>query len=763
MSNPGRTKMGLWYIKRYTLLSVAAWSVIVFALLLWNAVQINKETHDYAHIYTNAAFEKDIIYRRWATMHGGVYVPVTNKTPPNPYLSDIPERDITTPSGRRLTLMNPAYMTRQVYEFERDVSGARSHLTSLKTIRPENAPDEWEKKALIAFEQGVAEISSIENIEEREYFRLIRPLITEKECLKCHAGQGYKVNDIRGGISVSLPMDSIRKLAGTSQSRNILIYLFLWLVGTGGIVFGYYWMSKSEFKRNQAEKELGIAYLDLEKKVHDRTADLSQVNEILRKEQQFLAAVFDSIEEGVVSCDVNGVITSFNRATRQFHGLPAEPIPADQWAQHYDLFLPDGKTLMKKEDVSLFRVLQGEQVRNAEMMIIPKQGHARTLVASGQTLKDHEGKIIGAVVAMHDITERKKAEEALQYHELLLRETGRIAKIGGWEFDPATGKGTWTEEVARIHDLDPDDVTSLERGMSFYKGEARVKIDKAIKEAVELGKTYELELELVTAKGTRKWVRTIGQPRVEKGKVVHVRGSFQDITERKQAEEEIRAINEELVAINRIITAVTGISSINDILEKVMDEALGITGLEGGTICMVSPQNTLQLASHRATSEATILDLTANEIKVGDCLCGECAQDHKPLILWDREAVLKFATREATRGEDIRFHAAFPLIIGGKCLGVLCVFTRTDKKPEERRLKLLETVTAQIALAVHNAGLFEETLRNAAILEDRVKERTAELEEKIAEIQRMNRLFVGRELQMIEMKERIRELEKKFG
>ncbi len=114
MSNPGRTKMGLWYIKRYTLLSVAAWSVIVFALLLWNAVQINKETHDYAHIYTNAAFEKDIIYRRWATMNGGVYVPVTNKPPPNPYLSDIPERDITTPSGRRLTLMNPAYMTRQV-------------------------------------------------------------------------------------------------------------------------------------------------------------------------------------------------------------------------------------------------------------------------------------------------------------------------------------------------------------------------------------------------------------------------------------------------------------------------------------------------------------------------------------------------------------------------------------------------------------------------------------------------------------------------
>src|SRR4030042_19965 len=261
MSNADRTKMGLSNIKGYALLLVVAWSVIVFALLLWNTIQTREETRKYAHIYTNSAFEKDILYRRWATMHGGVYVPVTNKTPPNPYLSDIPERDIRTPSGRQLTLMNPAYMIRQVYEFEREVSGARSHLTSLKTIKPENAPDEWEKKALVSFEQGVTEISSIENIEGREYFRLMRPFITEEGCLKCHAGQGYKVNDIRGGISVSLPLASIRELAGTSQSRNISIYLLLWLVGTGGIVFGYYRVSKSEFKRNQAEKEIESANL----------------------------------------------------------------------------------------------------------------------------------------------------------------------------------------------------------------------------------------------------------------------------------------------------------------------------------------------------------------------------------------------------------------------------------------------------------------------------------------------------------------------
>jgi len=148
-------------------------------------------------------------------------------------------------------------------------------------------------------------------------------------------------------------------------------------------------------------------------------------------------------------------------------------------------------------------------------------------------------------------------------------------------------------------------------------------------------------------------------------------------------------------------------------------------------------------------------------VAIGDCLCGECARDHKPLILRDREAVLRFSTREAARGEDIRFHAAFPLITGGKCLGVLCIFTRTERKPSDRSLKLIETMTAQIALAVNNAQLYETTVRYAATLEDQVKERTAELEKQNKELVRLNKLFVDREFRIKELKERVKELEGK--
>ena len=95
------------------------------------------------------------LFRQWAASHGGVYVPVDEHTPPNPLLEDIPERDILTPSGRQLTLINPAYIMRQVNELAYERQEVLGHLTSLNPLRAENAPDAWEAEALRAFEEGV--------------------------------------------------------------------------------------------------------------------------------------------------------------------------------------------------------------------------------------------------------------------------------------------------------------------------------------------------------------------------------------------------------------------------------------------------------------------------------------------------------------------------------------------------------------------------------------------------------------------------------
>jgi diguanylate cyclase (GGDEF)-like protein/PAS domain S-box-containing protein len=140
--------------------------------------------------------------------------------------------------------------------------------------------------------------------------------------------------------------------------------------------------------------------------------------ESLEQESRFLQATLDNIEDGIVACDAEGRLTVFNRATQEMHGLPAHPISPQQWAEHYDLFLPDGRTPMEQEDVPLFRALRGELVRDVEMVVAPKGGKKRTVVARGQPILDPKGATLGAVVAMHDVTDRKRVEQELAHQAL---------------------------------------------------------------------------------------------------------------------------------------------------------------------------------------------------------------------------------------------------------------------------------------------------------------------------------------------------------
>lgn len=211
------------------------WSVAIIALVSWNYRQAYMATFEVARSSANQSYMKDLVYRSWATGHGGVYVPITPETPPNPYLAGIPERDISTPSGKRLTLLNPAYMTRQIHELGKKDYGIIGHITSLKPIRPENAPDEWEENALLAFHNGKREVSSVEPLANETFLRLMRPLITETGCLRCHAVQGYRAGDIRGGISVSVPWAPFREALRSQLFFIIPGYGVIWIIGLSGL------------------------------------------------------------------------------------------------------------------------------------------------------------------------------------------------------------------------------------------------------------------------------------------------------------------------------------------------------------------------------------------------------------------------------------------------------------------------------------------------------------------------------------------------
>jgi len=180
----------------------------------------------------------------------------------------------------------------------------------------------------------------------------------------------------------------------------------------------------AELERQQTEAARQQAQDELEHLVEQRTAELSEANEqlhleigerqqtaaALQKEQEMLRVLLDNVQAGIVACNAEGVLTLFNQAARRFHGVPEQPLPPEQWAEYYDLYRPDGKTRMPKEEIPLFQALQGQTVDNVEMVIAPKQGTVRTLLASGQAITDARGNKQGAVVVMHDITERKQIE-----------------------------------------------------------------------------------------------------------------------------------------------------------------------------------------------------------------------------------------------------------------------------------------------------------------------------------------------------------------
>ncbi|CAN5794758.1 hypothetical protein BH24ACI3_BH24ACI3_05820 [soil metagenome] len=166
----------------------------------------------------------------------------------------------------------------------------------------------------------------------------------------------------------------------------------------------------------------------LERRGGERTAELTHAN-------HFLKALLENLREGIVACDADGVLTIFNRATREFHGLPEERIPAEKWAERYDLYHADGLTRMSKDEIPLLRALAGETVKDVEMVIAPKNGERRILLASGQAFHDEEGNVLGAVVSMHDITGRRQAElsKATAYDDLEASVTARTAELAASE------------------------------------------------------------------------------------------------------------------------------------------------------------------------------------------------------------------------------------------------------------------------------------------------------------------------------------------
>lgn len=146
------------------------------------------------------------------------------------------------------------------------------------------------------------------------------------------------------------------------------------------------------------------------------------------REREFLDALLESLSDGIVACDEHGTLSVFNRVTRDLHGLPQEPLPPEQWGEHYSLFAADGVTPLATADIPLFRALKGEVFKDVSMVIAPAGSAPRLVQCSGKPVATASGRQLGAVVAMHDITERDRAERLLMQRTRALHMRNRCSE-----------------------------------------------------------------------------------------------------------------------------------------------------------------------------------------------------------------------------------------------------------------------------------------------------------------------------------------------
>jgi PAS domain S-box-containing protein len=242
-------------------------------------------------------------------------------------------------------------------------------------------------------------------------------------------------------------------------------------------------------------------------------------------------------------------------------------------------------------------------------------------------VRDEDGAVTHYVSLQQDVTDRIRRKEALERQNDLFAKAQDIANVGAWEYDRRSDEVVLTDEGYRIHGLAPDTGMTPARSIEFYHPDDRPKIRTAFTQALEDGTSYDLELRLIGADGEQRWVHTRGEPQMDDGEVVRIRGTIQDVTERVRQREALEQAKEAAEEADRIKSALlsnmnhefrtplTSIISFSELLsrEPELAETFAERILGGGKRLLY----TLNTVMDFAELEANTVAPTSDPVNVG--------------------------------------------------------------------------------------------------------------------------------------------------
>ncbi len=325
--------------------------------------------------------------------------------------------------------------------------------------------------------------------------------------------------------------------------EDVAALLEMLAVSPGGLEQRGVWRHQSK-SGDIMEVEISAQDLDY----GGRPACLIQARDVTRKRRaeaearrnsELLHAIADNATDALSVKDCEGKYLLFNAAAARHFGKAAtEVLGSDDTAL---LSAEDARTVMTSDRLAI-----AGGSHTVEEVIVAG-GAPRTFEATKVPYLDIDGKVLGVIGIARDVTERKRTEELERQSQTLLRIAGRMARFGGWSLDLDSQTLFWSDEIRTIHDVCADYQPTLESAIHFYSPEKRDLVASAVQRCIDDGAPFDFEVELVTATGRRRWVRSIGEAaRDQTGRIVAVRGAFQDVSDLKHEADERKALAERL-------------------------------------------------------------------------------------------------------------------------------------------------------------------------------------------------------------------------
>jgi PAS domain S-box-containing protein len=499
------------------------------------------------------------------------------------------------------------------------------------------------------------------------------------------------------------------------EARRMLITGALFSVSL--LAYSFVAVNREVKERRHAENDLFDLNRSLDNQILERTAELTQAltrvhEELARRENaekelqiqlDFANQVLNTMGQGLTVSDSDFRFIYVNPAYAQMIGLAPEEIlgkhSLDFTTPEDHPFLLDQLALRQKGESSAY-----------EVRLIHADGHLIPVQITGVP-RWQQGESAGFIAAVTDMTIHKQMEEKLRRNEAILLQTGRMAKIGGWELELETMTLVWTEVTYSIHEVDPSEEPNLENAIHFYAPEARPVITEAVRRAMEEGMAYDLELPFITAKGNHIWVRTRGVPEMRDGKCVRLFGTFQDITTRKQSEQQIEKQLKRVETLRAIDEAILVTTELRSMLKAILRETKVHLQADGVGVYLFNPHNLML--------EPAVFDGNRNRdseqvtIRLGEGVSGKAALERRTMVFpnLDVEALPRHI-RNPVIMEGIQSLYSTPLIAKGNLIGVLNTIFRTPFQADQEWIDFFEALAGQTAIAVEGGKLFEELQRS---------------------------------------------------